>query len=77
MPDAPLEIVRTIGGDTLEKVAWRLWKAAYRPRMEALRDANPELVAMPPVLPAGTEVRVPAAEDLPAEDDGRPVRLWD
>ena len=77
MPDQPVEVVRTLEKDTLEKVAWRLWGADYRPRMPALRDANPTLVTMPPVLPAGTEVRIPAEADLPAEDDGRPARLWD
>ena len=70
------EPVMTIQGDTLERVAWRVYGDGYRHLLAEVADLNPDLVALGPVLPAGRLVQLPAVPDEPTPRS-RPVRLWD
>lgn len=61
-------------GDTLDYLCWRHYGATDNRVVETVLQANPGLAALGAVLPAGTEVRMPAVVQ-PAQTRG--LRLWD
>lgn len=61
-------------GDTLDYLCWRHYGATDNRVVETVLQANPGLAALGAVLPAGTEVRMPAVAQ-PAQTRG--LRLWD
>lgn len=65
----------TRDGDMLDLIAWRHY-GYHRGTVEALLEANRDLSAQPPVLPAGLIILLP---DMPSQAEQRPktVRLWD
>ncbi|AXQ92999.1 tail protein X [Cereibacter azotoformans] len=68
----------TVNGDgiTLPLLIWRRFKRPVPGVIEATLDANPGLAALGPVLPIGTNLRIPIptpeAEKRPAER----ISLW-
>lgn len=71
---APTMLVRSLQGDTLSSIAWRhLGQSSGL--VEQLLPANPHLADLPPVLPAGIQVRLPILAAAPAAVQA--VRLWD
>lgn len=69
--------IRTQEGETAEEALWRAAgdrERLPRGQIEAALEANPDLPARAPVLPAGVAIDVPAPAPM------RPratIRLWD
>ncbi|NTD85506.1 tail protein X [Agrobacterium tumefaciens] len=64
----------TIEGDMVDQIA-HYYYGKHGRHTEELYSANPDVVAMPPVLPAGIVVRFPAAQ---IQEPSKPFRkLWD
>lgn len=62
-------------GDMLDDIAWRHY-GYHAGTVEAILEANRDLSAHPPMLPAGLIITLP---DMPAAAERSPkvVRLWD
>lgn len=60
-------------GDTLDAIVWRHY-GRTRSLVEIVLEANPGLAEHGPILPAGTNVRLPSA---PAQPLNAAVNLWD
>lgn len=69
-----MDIIRAHQGDTLDAICWRYYGRTAGV-VEQVLEANPGLASLGPVLPIGTEVRMPAAPVQATQRDV--VNLWD
>lgn len=60
-------------GDTVDSLCWRHLGSSAA--VETTFDANPGLAALGPVLPMGTSVELPEADDAPRNTTL--IQLWD
>lgn len=72
----PITLVRSLQGDTLSGIVWRTLGQSPG-TVEAVLDANPHLAHLPPVLPAGVAVQLPATHTTTRPAPVATVRLWD
>lgn len=70
----PVTMVRSLQGDTLSAIVWR-YIGRSSGNVEAVLDANPELANLPPVLPAGVQIRIPQLTTTTTAPAA--LRLWD
>ncbi len=69
-----LQAVRSIEGDTVDKLCHRYFTATANVTEQVL-EANPHLAALGPVLPNGTVVLLPVQDIAPAQSNI--IQLWD
>jgi len=67
-----MRVVHAQQHDSIDSIAWRYYERSSGV-VEAIVQANPQLVAFGPFLPAGTPVKLP---DLPSEPIKPTVQLW-
>ncbi|WP_338728076.1 tail protein X [Shewanella baltica] len=69
-----LQTVRSIEGDTVDKICYR-YLGATAEITEQVLDANPQLAALGPILPNGTLVLLPVQVAAPTQSNF--IQLWD
>ncbi|MGI2025574.1 tail protein X [Shewanella glacialipiscicola] len=69
-----LQTVRSIEGDTVDKICYRYFGATGN-HTEQVLDTNPHLAAIGPVLPNGTVVILPVQVTAPTQSNF--IQLWD
>ncbi|MGI2144461.1 tail protein X [Shewanella frigidimarina] len=69
-----LQVVRSIEGDTVDKICYR-YLGATGEITEQVLDANPQLATLGPVLPNGTLVLLPVQVAAPTQSNF--IQLWD
>lgn len=64
--------VRAVQGDTVDRICYRYY--GYTAGVtEAVYEANPGLAGLGPVLPEGTQVRLPDIAEKPTQST---IQLW-
>ncbi|MFC7414767.1 tail protein X [Larsenimonas suaedae] len=67
--------MRTIQGDTVDRICYR--HLGSTAAVTAVYALNPGLCERGPVLPTGTEVRLPVPEAAPRTPTHSSIQLWD
>ena len=70
-----MQTYKTTDGDVLDDIMFRQYGRQSPEMLAALYAANPHLVELPAILPAGVDVALPAIEQ-PA-NRRQAVALWD
>jgi phage tail protein X len=69
-----MAVYLTKANDMLDAICFQYYGES-RDYTEVVREANPDLTSLGPLLPAGIQIELPSLDDVMIQPDT--IRLWD